>query len=780
MRACLPGAILAGMKKFTPIVLVLSFLAAWCAHAEQPLGEVAFRQALRDIGTDLRLMCVAAHPDDEDGATLALYRMAYGLDTYALIATRGEGGQNEIGPELGHALGVIRTREMQRASQITGAHLRFLDMPEFGYSKSIEETYAVWGEEETLRRLVRQIREIRPDVIITHHGKQKDHGHHQAVGRSLIEAFDAAADPTMFPEQIAEGLAPWQAARLYIRTFEQTPDAVAVPIGAFDPLRGVAYTEVAAQALEQHASQGMGFFIDRFIRGQQFAWYELEKAAQGGVSGAAGVPAPKASLLDGLYDRVAPEARMLSERADQVTREEALAAFAAHGDEDDWQRLGAVAAGIDLHATVNDAVAVPGQTITIHATLHDYGVPDLKDLAATVLPAPTFDIEVPSSQAIVLDDTNTAAAEFTVAIPRDEAPTLPLAEHLFDAGSLMPPIEVEVTATLGGAPFRLRAPVDVQIALPVELTFLDAPYLARLNADVSTIVTLDVINRTAGPAHASVALSAAAGLNVPSREEAFELPQEEARTVWAIPASSGKDPPLQPRDYLLTALAGDHAVHAPVRLVDLAVPESVRVGVVQSYDDTYVTTLRKMGVPHETLTEKDFNPIALDTYTTIIVDIRAYMVRPDLVANNKALLDYVNRGGTLIVNYQKTFEWKPEYAPYPIHLSRNRVTDENASVTLLVPGHPLFHAPNEIVDRDWEGWIQERGLYFPDQWDEHYTPLLAMNDPGEDIPPGSLLVASYGDGHYIYTALGWYRQLRELHPGALRMFANMLNAPAWD
>ena len=213
---------------------------------------------------------------------------------------------------------------------------------------------------------------------------------------------------------------------------------------------------------------------------------------------------------------------------------------------------------------------------------------------------------------------------------------------------------------------------------------------------------------------------------------------------------------------------------ALVRVVDLKLPANIRVGVIQSYDDTFVKTLERLGVPHKALTIEDFTPEKLDQYTTIIVDIRAYLVRKDLIANNQALLDYVKRGGTAIVMYQKTYEWKPEYAPYPLTVSHNRVTVEEAPITLLQPDNPLFNTPNKIVPSDWDGWIQERGLYFPSKWDSHYTPLIETNDPGEHLPPGSCLITQYGKGTYFYTTLGWYRQLRELHPGVLRVFANML------
>ena len=236
---------------------LLALCVAVLSQADQTvLGESALHQALLDLGTDMRLMCLAAHPDDEDGATLALYRKAYGCKTFAVIATRGEGGQNEIGPELYEDLGVIRTREMMRAAAITGAELRFLNLAEFGYSKSADEAFAVWGKEETLRRLVEVIREVRPDVIITHHGRAKDHGHHQAIGQALIEAFDLAASPSTFPEQIDRGLAPWQASRLFIRV-PKPGGAVKCNVGALEPWSGETYAEIAARALGEHRSQGL-------------------------------------------------------------------------------------------------------------------------------------------------------------------------------------------------------------------------------------------------------------------------------------------------------------------------------------------------------------------------------------------------------------------------------------------------------------------------------------------------------------------------------------------
>jgi len=361
-----------------------------------------------------------------------------------------------------------------------------------------------------------------------------------------------------------------------------------------------------------------------------------------------------------------------------------------------------------------------------------------------------------------------------IAVPGNAPITVPYAAHLFDAHFLRPPIDALASVRCGETHVVLRQPVQVDVAPAVGVDFLDGPYLVRWRTDATAQFDVLLTNNLPGTTTGTIVMSVSSGLQLDERAVPFELRGEGHQRVVPVKAEVKRE--VMPNDlYLSAMLEGEWTPHhAKVRVMDLKVPEGVHVGVVQSYDDTFVKTLGKMGVPHAALGIADFTPGRLDRFTTVLVDMRAYLVRDDLIANNQALLEYVERGGNVIVMYQKTFEWKEEYAPYPIDVSRNRVTVEEAPVEILAPDHPVFTRPNAITHQDWDGWIQERGLYFPDTWDERYTPLVACVDPGEDIPPGSWLVARYGDGTYMYTALGWYRQLRELHPGALRMFANML------
>lgn len=765
----------------TVFTLVLGLLPLSAAE----LGEVAFRQALLDVETDLRLMCVAAHPDDEDGATLAYYRMLHGIETHAVIATRGEGGQNEKGPELYNALGVIRTREMRAAAEIEGAQLHFLNLPEFGYSKTAEETLAVWGEEVALERMVRVIRETRPHVIITNHGRLKDHGHHQAIGAILQRAFDIAADPTQFPAHRRQGLDPWQPLRLYIRDFKGTEGSVANDIATLEPIRGKTIAEIAASALEVHESQGMRFFIDLLLSTQPRSYYQLVSNKRNldvnaKLSG-------RGPLFEGLPwiesdERPSLDSRTVSRDAAKPVLLSWLAANEAMrtGSFDERARWAAVnraaiqAVELRLTTSLSDAVATPGQEVKITASLRDFGERD--SIVAEMRLAQYHGLNTLGRQKIEspIHRTGMAQGDFKVALTEEAQRTLPHAPRLFEDNFLEPQLAVEAEVTCGNTLLHLTAPVYLDVAAPLTIECPDAPLLVRPATATTFPLRLLVTNNSPNPLAEYLALSVPDGWQVEPERQSISLAKEGEQRY----ATFSVTPPekVAPGDVVLSAqvVGATDSTDIPLRVVDVAVAEGARVGVIQSYDDTFVKTLEKLGVPHETLQIEDYVAERLDDFTAIVVDIRAYQYRPDLVANNATLLAYVSRGGTLLVMYQKTFDWEAAYAPYPITLSRNRVTREDAPVTMLEPTHPLLTTPNTIGEEDWTGWHQERGLYFPITWAEEYTPLIATSDPGEELPPGSYLVARHGKGQYVYTALGWYRQLGMLHPGALRCFANMI------
>lgn len=769
-----------------PFSLVSLFLLMPARGAD--LGEVTYLQALKDIESPFRMMCVAAHPDDEDGATLAYYRMLHGVETHAVIATRGEGGQNEIGPELYNELGVIRTREMQAAAAIEGAQLHFLDVPDFGFSKSSEETLEIWGRDVALERMVRAIRATRPHVIITNHGRMLDHGHHQAIGAILQEAYDVAADPARFPEHLKDGLEAWAASRLYIRDFRGGEGSVPTDISALEPLRGQTIAEIAASALTVHESQGMAYFIDLLLSSRHQTHYLLVKNRHDSrAPGQSTNAVLHGSLFDGLAlpasadlapdlpaerNRSAVKPVLFQWLSDYPHYREGSPEERAQWEE--VNRAAAIASELRLRATPDDTVVTAGQHLAIKVDLSDFGEADAI-VAELSLHARQglgdigeHRLEVP------LHETAAASSEFAFNIPQEAAVTLPLAPRLFDSDFLQPQLEVQATVNCKAGKVRLRLPLYLDVAPPLSLSFPDAPYLLKAGQDGPVTVNMLATNNTAEAFSEYVTLTPPTGWQITAGRVPVSFSREgEQRLVsfTLVPPAAVAPGDLEARAGI-TGAGTD--VPFALRTVDLAIPENRQVGVIQSYDTTFVSTLKKLGIEHAPLTLADYAPDRLDHFDTIIVDIRAYQYRPDLVANNTALLDYVARGGTLLVMYQKTFDWQRDFAPYPITLSNNRVTREDAPVTVLEPDHPLFNVPNTIGESDWSGWIQERGLYFPESWPAAYTALLDVRDPDEEIPPGSCLIAEHGEGTYLYTALGWYRQLRELHPGALRCFANML------
>ncbi|MDK1022380.1 MAG: PIG-L family deacetylase, partial [Candidatus Hydrogenedentes bacterium] len=649
--------------------LILSGFSPLVALAEPSLGSVARHQGFLDLGTDLRLMCVAAHPDDEDGATLAMYRKKYGYKTFAVLATRGEGGQNEIGPELYEELAVLRTHETANASKITGAELHFLNLPDFGYSKSREETYALWGREVALERMVRKIRELRPDVIITHHAPQGAHGHHQAIGDTLQRAFDVSADAKVFPEHLEEGLEPWQAARLYVRSFRGGGDGARIDFNELEPVRGYSYAEIAAQALREHKTQGMGFFIDRFLTSRSHGSYGLVKESGGGVQGAGSVGAPGGALFEGLMDRISERTRRVSVKGltDRLAREDLVELFGLL----DTDGVSSAAANrvlvaineLRIAVRVNDDEVIPGQTVSLSVEAIDFGDVDAKNVSFSVQTSAWFPAVVakPVEKSFSADGFSSAEFEFTV--PEDQPRTVPHAEFVFAPHFLEAQITVVADVDIGeGHTVRLEAPILLDVMPAVSIEFAGAPHLIRSGVDASIAAKMLVTNHTPGAKDVTVRVAADTGISLGADNFDVTFAAEGDQKIVPVPVRVARG--LESGDYRLTALieGTDYSTESIVRVVDVKVPKNKKVGVIFSYDDTFVNTLERLGVAHTTLEIEDFRPKRLDDFTTIIVDIRAYLVRPDLVANNQALLDYVHRGGTVIVMYQKTFEWNSAYA----------------------------------------------------------------------------------------------------------------------
>ena len=720
----------------------------------------------------LVVMNLAAHPDDEDGLTMAYYRGNQDAAVYSVVFTRGEGGQNEAGPDLYERLGAIRTAETEAAARILGTRVVYLDRFDFGFSKHAAETFEEWsrpragfwdtdaeregleaGREALVADVVRLVRRLKPDVMFTNHDTttawpDAQHGHHQAVGISAFEAFHLAADPAYRPEQLEEdGVDLWQPKRLFLRARGWSDEApadvdVTVPVGdacaatAVRPAESCA--DRAVEAAAQHVSQGFDTFASRFRR--ETNAFRLLAAAEGVPA----LPEGATDLAAGLEPN--PHARDLS-----------LEALVDAG------RIGP-AEGLEADAPVvvpsqDDYVrweSLPGATLTVTPPP---GAPTRGLFAAEPVEAPA------------------AAGVLRVPVPAGTTPTAPRHRQQYGTGTGGAPLLYAVRDADGALVAAGRLPVEVVPPATVDLS----PDPIRLVPGVNRVpVEVTVYDATRDTVDV--------GLTVYRDGEAvaFQVrPAGTGTTTFEVDLGDAA-----PGAYRVEAAARTSGCGLPwfiesrpaAVLPDVAVAPGLRVGFVRSYDGTMAEALEVMGAD---VVELDSTALAAGDFAglhTVVVDIRALLDRPDLVAHKGELLDWVEGGGHLVVGYHKSFEWNGNggVAPYPLRLGRDRVTNETAPITLTDPDHALFQAPHRITPADWDGWVQERGLYFPSEADDRYRRLLTVGDPGEAPLTTGLLFAEVGEGTYVYSPLVWYRQLAALTPGAWRLFSNLVSLPLAD
>jgi LmbE family N-acetylglucosaminyl deacetylase len=846
----------------TVLAALVASLLLTAPRAQQPTAppapeaRIALYQALLDLTNPWTVMCIAAHPDDEDGTSLIVMRRKYGAHTVSLFSTFGEGGQNAIGPELYEELGAIRARETMAAAEVQGSEPHFLGLKDFGYSKSADEAFKFWGHDEALRRMVLEIRKLRPDVIITNHSvTNNDHGHHQATARLELEAFDAAADPTRFPDQLSGSVTPWQAQRLFVRARGNQNQTDNSPIVTIDPngrdqIRGTTFAEEALSGLQKHATQGpwpksVAQMAARFTNSSDgrlpLIRYRLVREAKGAQpltkdadSFLAGLVVPPElvprlsplwsdqsmipinerelvfprllALAKGFHQANSPQIIMTQPRVATMAKrlDAALAA----------------AAGINVDLAPESKALVPGVPANFKITVANHGSVEAA-LGMVHLDGMGRGAGGPASGAGRPASTSPVAPGQSVTIEReyqtsrDAAVTVPHQEHLYDGREFGEQFTAIVSVSLkGGGSFMVPATVSVDVAPSIEIAEFGPQSLVITpqTLNVSRTLTLQVINHEKVTRKISIETIAAA--NNPERrkkiaEEPMTIgPAEKRELSITLPMESGTEtqmvtaqrrlvltpgqttatveepPPFAPNLRLLlrATKSTSNEIVIPMVYAAARVAPNLRVGYVRGFDYSLPNALNALGVESKELSVDEVKAADLQKYTTIIVDNRVYESTPGLIAANQKLLDYANGGGTLIVFYHKSFEWnpderrqRPQLAPYKLILGDERIVDENAPITFLEPQHPLLNFPNKLGQADFADWIQERGLYYPKDWDPQFQALLQSNDPGEAPLKGGLLVADYGRGRYIYTSMVWYRELRAGVPGAYRMLANMIS-----
>jgi len=787
------------------VVFLALLLAGRPVHSETDKADL--HQALLDLTSPWTVMCVAAHPDDEDGTTLTILRRKYGIHTVSLFSTFGEGGQNAVGPELYEELGVIRARETMAAAEVQGSEPHFLGFRDFGFSKSAEEAFRIWGEKELLRRMVVQIRLLRPDVIITNHDTTSGHGHHQATGRTVLVAVDAAADPQQFPEQLAQA-GTWQVKRLFVRNRGEAgagAQIVTLDPNETDPVRGITYAQQALEGLHKHATQGPW---PRTVPagGARPIRYSLVKQAPNTPA----LPANAKTPVDGLVlpesvaaKLVAPtiESKPLTEYIDRrldvlvsLLNAKRRGVFTASKEvvETDPHRFSlmasrldaaiAAATGASVALNPEEAVLVPGYESQLAAVVTNGGVADIqiKQLKFSGLGV-NKNLQAAEK---MLPGTDTSA-EVKIKTPQNTSLTVPSSEHLYDGHLFGEPLKVEAELSIEGVSFHVESDTRRDVAPAIEIVSVDpSPYVtspATSQRPLEFKVTLKnhLANEFRG-------LLRVRGQSLETGREVHLQPGQTETSNLVVRTAL----PTNQIQGSKVSIIVDHSIpkepiakrDVPLVYADAIVANGRKVGYLPSSDPTLERSLAALGVDAKKLTVDDIAKSDLSSYNTIIIDNRGYQAHPDLIPVNDRLLKFVGDGGTLLVFYHRTGEWnpdpnrgRPQLAPYPITIGDDRVTDEDAPVLFLQPRHPLLNFPNRITQKDFANWIQERGLYFPREWDPQYTAVLSTNDKGEPPLKGGLLVASYGRGNYIYTSYVWYRQLRAGLPGGYRMFANLIS-----
>jgi len=807
---------------FTFNLLFFSIIAF--AQVSPQLSSAEIKLRIEKLGVTGSVLYIAAHPDDENTRLLSYLATERKVRTGYLSLTRGDGGQNLIGTEQAEELGLIRTQELLAARRIDGAEQFFTRANDFGFSKTSEETFRIWNKDSILSDVVWVIRKFRPDVIITRFppDARAGHGHHAASAILAIEAFKAAGDPAAFPGQLSS-VSPWKAQRLLWNTFNfggnntTSEDQLKVDVGQYNPLLGTSYGEIASESRSQHKSQGFGVAKQR---GESFEYFGLlagtparkdlfdgiriswdpAQALMSSISRAASdinanyrIDAPQASLpaLIRLYDLLAqvPD-KQLRERK---TAEVADLILAASGT---WFEVYSQ----EPAYSVTDSIPLRVQAISRY--------PDAPTLTAFFGNAPGRNVTLAPNQLTSLQGNAKASS---LSQPYWLAEAHPIGEYVIDSrqqiGYPENPDLLAVRFTLRiqnrTIPFsrpvvyKFTDPVRGEVYRPLEIT---PPVIASLQnsrllytSQQAQSLELKLKAFTANAA-GELRLKVPEGWSVQPQSFPFDFKneaEEKSFRFQIVPsekAVSGRliaDIKLDGTSWSksLRSIQYDHIPSttwfpdATAQLIRLNVKKAGnRIGYLPGAGDLIPESLKQLGYEVVILDAAAIATMDLSGFDAIVTGIRLYNVSSQISYTNKFLLKYVEDGGVLVVQYNVNQPLKLNaIGPYPFTITRNRVTEENASVRILNPAHRIFNYPNKISSQDFDGWVQERGLYFAEALDPRYESLLSMRDTGEAENTGSLFVANYGKGRFVYTGLSFFRQLPAGVPGAYRLFVNLIS-----
>lgn len=794
-------------------------------------------QKLNFLGSALY---IAAHPDDENTRLISYLSNNVKAKTAYLSLTRGDGGQNLIGPEIREQLGVLRTQELLGARSKDGGEQFFSRANDFGYSKHPDETLAIWNKEEVLGDVVQIIRQYKPDVIINrfnHRTPGTTHGHHTTSAMLSVEAFDLVNDANAYPEQL-KLTETWQPKRMFFNTswwFYGSEEAfnkadksklMKLDVGVFYPILGVSNNEIAALASSQHLCQGFGRIS---TRGSQDEYIELLKGDMPkGDDIFEGINTTW-SRIDGgdaigkILNKVEENFNFKNPSSHLPELIEAYKLLQKSTDKH-WKNIKSkeleniitAVAGLYLEANANYTNSTPSGNfkVSIEALNRSTANIVLKSVnVGTTTLTPNILLENNTKQNLTLD----------VAVPADTKYTSPY--WLMEKGTLgMYTVKDKKLIGKPETPRAFNADFELSInnytltiTKPVVYHYskpdkgeLYRPFEVLPEASVGikdkVIIFSDesskqipvTVKALADDISGEIELTFSKGWKVANAKQNFNIKKRgDSKTIifTVTPPNSESEGSILPVVKIngkelnkeLVVISYDHIptqsvlLPSEAKVVRLDIKKTGKnIGYITGAGDKIPESLEQIGYNVSIIDPNNINTASLKGFDAIVVGIRAYNVVDQLKFKQHFLLDYVKNGGNLVIQYNTAGRSKlgvDNLAPYPLELSRDRVTNEFAEVTILAKDHPVVNTPNKITTNDFNNWVQERGLYFPNKWGKEFTPILAMADKGEEAKKGSILIAAYGKGNYVYTGISFFRELPAGVPGAYKLFANLLSLP---
>lgn len=827
------------LKKTTSLLLLL---AGWHLSAQQPQKPNAAEiyNQIRKLNFLGSVLYIAAHPDDENTRLIAYLSNEKHARTGYLSLTRGDGGQNLIGPELRELLGAIRTQELIEARKIDGGEQFFSRANDFGYSKTPDETLQIWDKDQVLSDVVWAIRKFRPDVIINrfdHRSPGTTHGHHTASAMLSMEAFDKVNDAAQYPGQL-QWVSTWQPKRVFFNTswwfygskekFDKADKSnlSQLQIGVYYPSLGKSNQEIAALSRSRHQSQGFG---STGTRGEEMEYMEFLKGQplQDKTNIFEGIDTTWNRIIGGKaigdilygveknFDFKNPSASIpqLVKAYDLIQKLEDKHWKQIKSDE--IEKIIAACSGLYLEAVSEVAEITPNSTLKIKIEAINRSPVAMKLNAMGAFPALnsqnnqnnsdlkenipyTTTIELPIPEQIHYTNPYWLDKKGTTGMYRVDHP-----ENI-GLADVIRPIRVDFWIDIGGVeiPFErtviykynddvkgeVYQPLDVVPAVTSAIT--EKVYI--LNSDKPRNVTVKIM---AGKENCkgTVRLDMPNNWTVNPKEIPFSLArkgQEQTVSFAIVPSKTaseitfrsvvtmdGKEYDREKTDINYPHISRQMVLKpAEAKAIKLNIKtNNERIAYIMGAGDEVPKSLREMGYEVTVLKPEEISSEKLQRFDVAMTGIRAYNVVNSLAFKQQVLLDFVKSGKTMIVQYNTTDDLvAKDFSPYPLKISRDRVTEENAEMRFLAPDHKILNSPNKITQDDFKDWKQEQGLYYPNEWDNNFVPILSANDKGESPKNGALLVAKYGNGTYIYTGLSFFRELPEGVPGAYRLLANMI------